>query len=329
MLMPKFLSLSFLGFALFCSTAPPLLPAQQPSPQKPKSSAAAASSASTTESALNLAETGHCKESLPALKRAMTSQIPPETRKKAGVLGIRCSLALDNRDAATEFVRALSKQFPQDPDVLFVVVHAYSDLSTRTAQDLARTAPDSIPAHKLNAEALEMQGKWDEAQHEYEVMIEKEPNTPGLHFLLGRLLLSRPDPDGKLTERAKQEFEKEIELDPKNAAAHYVLGELAGRSNNWDDAITQFSQAANLDSNFAEAYLGWGFALITSRRYQEAIAPLRVAERLTPDNPAVHYSLGTALVRTGQKEEAEKEFAIHKSLVATTPAPEGSEKPPQ
>jgi tetratricopeptide (TPR) repeat protein len=257
----------------------------------------------------------------------MTSQAPPETRKKAGVLGIRCSLSLDNRDAATEFVRALSKQFPQDPEVMFVVVHAYSDLSTRTAQDLARTAPDSIPAHKLNAEALEMQGKWDEAQHEYEIMIEKHPDTPGLHFLLGRLLLSRPDPDAKLTERAKQEFTKEIELDPKNAAAHYVLGELAGRSNNWDDAIAQFSQAANLDSNFAEAYLGWGFALITLKRYQEAIPPLRVAERLTPDNPAVHYSLGTALVRTGQKEEAEKEFAIHKSLVATTPAPEGAEKP--
>ncbi len=80
--------------------------------------------------------------------------------------------------------------------MLFVVVHAYSDLSTRTAQDLARTAPDSIPAHELNAEALEMQGNWDEAQHEYEVMIEKEPNTPGLHFLLGQPFFPDPIPIG-------------------------------------------------------------------------------------------------------------------------------------
>jgi len=329
MLTSKSLSLSALSIALLCSSAPASISAQQPSAQKPKRTSAASSSTQTIDNALTLAETGHCQESLAGLKRAMTSQVPPETRKKAGVLGIRCSLSLDNRDAAAEFIRALNKQFPQDPDVLFIVVHAYSDLSTRTAQDLARTAPDSIPAHKLNAEALEMQGKWDEAQHEYETMIEKEPNTPGLHFLLGRLLLSRPDPDGKLTERAKQEFQKEIELDPKNAAAHYVLGELAGRAENWDEAIAQFSEAAKLDSNFAEAYLGWGFALVTVKRYQEAIPPLRVAERLTPDNPAIHYSLGTALVRTGQKEEAEKEFAIHKQLTTTTPAPAGAEKPPQ
>ena len=61
--------------------------------------------------------------------------------------------------------------------MLFVVVHAYSDLSTRTAQDLGRTAPDSFAAHKLNAEALEMQGKWEPAQLEYEGIIQKDPNA--------------------------------------------------------------------------------------------------------------------------------------------------------
>jgi tetratricopeptide (TPR) repeat protein len=253
----------------------------------------------------------------------MNPQTSADLRKNAGVLGLRCSLALDNRDSAVDFIRLLTLQFPQEPDVLFIVVHAYSDLSTRTAEDLARTAPQSIPAHKLNAEALEMQGKWDEAQREYEAMIEKEPKMPGLHFLLGRSLLSRPDADAKSTERAKQEFQKEIEIDPKNAAAYYILGELAAKD--WDEAIKQFSEAAQLDSSFAEAYLGLGSTLVTLKRYQEAIEPLRIAERLTPGNPAVHYSLGTALLRTGQKAEAEKEFAVHRSL--TSPAPSGGEKP--
>ena len=35
-----------------------------------------------------------------------------------------------------------------------------------------------------------MQGKWEAAQLEYEGMIEKEPDAPGIHFLLGRVLLS-------------------------------------------------------------------------------------------------------------------------------------------
>jgi tetratricopeptide (TPR) repeat protein len=281
----------------------------------------------TTEKAIAMAQQGGCKEALPTLKRAMTGPDDSGVKKKAGVAGLRCSLTLDDRNSTLDFIRLLSQKFPKDPEILFILVHAYSDLSTRTAQQLGRDAPQSIPAHKLNAEAWEMQGKWDDAEREYENMIEKNPNTPGIHFLLGRLLLSRPDADAKFTERAKQEFQMEIEIDPKNAGAHYVLGELASKDGKWEEAVTQYSEAAKLDPAFAEAHLGWGFALVSLKRYQEAIPPLRVAERLTPDNPSVHYALATALGRSGQKEEAEKEFAIHRSLTATTPVPLGTSKP--
>lgn len=278
-----------------------------------------AGSGLSPDRAITLAEQGHCQETIPALKRTMAGQVAAETRKRAGIVGLRCSLTVDDRDSTVDFIRLLNKQFAGDPDVLFVLVHAYSDLSTRTAQDLGRTAPQSIPAHKLNAEALEMQGKWDPAELEYEGMIEKEPNAPGVHFLLGRLLLSRPDADAKASERAKQEFLKELEIDPQNAGANYILGELARRDENWDEAIARFSQAAKLDSNFAEAYLGWGLCLVAVKRYEEAIGPSRAAERLMPGNPAVHYALATALSRSGHKEEADKEFAIQRTLEASTP----------
>jgi tetratricopeptide (TPR) repeat protein len=280
----------------------------------------------STEKAFELAEQGHCQEAIPGLKRAMSVQTSVDTRKQAGVVGIRCSLALDNQDSTTEFIRLLTKQFPHDPDVLFIVVHAYSDLSSRTAQELARIAPQSLAAHKLNAEAYEMQGNWSEAQREYETMIAKEPNAPGIHFLLGRLLLSKPGADPDAMARAKQEFQKELAIDPNNAGAHYILGELARREDNCDEAIPQFSQAAKLDRTFADAYLGWGFCLVTLKRYEEAIPPLRAAERLTPGNPMVHYSLATALNLTGQKAEADKEFAIHRSLT-TAGTPRADDKP--
>jgi tetratricopeptide (TPR) repeat protein len=286
-----------------------------------------AGSGLSPDKALTLAEQGRCQESISALKRAMTGQVPAETRKRAGIAGLRCSLTLDDRDSTVDFIRMLNKQFARDPDVLFILVHAYSDLSTRTAQDLGRTAPQSIAAHKLNAEALEMQGRWEPAQLEYEGMIEKEPNAPGIHFLLGRLLLSRPDAGADAMERAKQEFLKELEVDPHNAGAQYVLGELARRDQRWDEAISRFSQAAKLDSNFAEAYLSWGVCLVTVKRYEDAIPPLRVAERLTPGNPAIHHALATALERSGHREEAEKEFAIHRTLDSATPMAPAPEKP--
>ena len=291
--------------------------------QQPKGPAAPRSSGLSPEKALSLAEQGRCQESLSGLKQAMNGQVPAPTRKQAGVLGVRCSLDLDDRGSALEFIHLLNKQFAQDPDVLFVIVHAYSDLSTRTAQDLGRTAPNSLAAHKLNAEALEQQGKWEPAELEYEGMIKTDPAAHGVHFLLGRLLLSRPDAGPDAPERAKQEFLKELQIDPSNAGAQYILGELARRDEKWDEAISRFSQATKLNPNFAEAYLGLGLSLVTVKKYEEAIPPLRTAERFMPGNPEVHHTLATALERSGHKEEAEKEFAIHRSLSSAR----GSERP--
>lgn len=295
--------------------------------QTPKTIPATGSdSALTDEKTMTLAEQGRCKEALPGLKRVMNSPGTAEARKKAGVLGLRCSLTIDSRDSALDFLRLLSHQFPQDPEILFILVHAYSDLSTRTAQDLGRTAPQSVPAHKLNAEALEMQGRWDEARREYEAMIEEEPDAPGIHYLLGRLLLSRPDADGKAAERAKREFQKELQIDPRNAGAEYILGEMARQESQWEEATAHFSRAAKLDANFGDAYMGLGFCLVTLKRYEEAIPPLQVAVRLQQGNPSAHYNLAVALSRTGKKEEAEREFAIQRQLTQNAPPGEAKKE---
>jgi tetratricopeptide (TPR) repeat protein len=297
----------------FCASA---LVAQEAKP----SPSAGSGAGITEEKAVALAEQGHCKEVLLSLKRILGGPGPAEGRKKAGIVGLRCAMNLDNTDAALDFLRLLNHQFPEDPEILFVLVHAYSDLSTRVAQNLASTAPQSLPAHKLNAEALESQGKWEEAQREYEDMIAKEPDAPSLHYLLGRLLLSRPQPDADSVQRAKDEFKKEIQIDPRNAGAEYVLGEMARQESQLEEAISHFSQAAKLDSSFGDAFMGWGFCLVTLKRYEEAIPPLRAAVRLQQGNPSAHYNLAVALSRTGQKEEADKEFAIHRRL-AQKPAP--------
>jgi tetratricopeptide (TPR) repeat protein len=165
-----------------------------------------------------------------------------------------------------------------------------------------------------------MQGKWEPAQLEYEGMIQKEPHARGIHFLLGRLLLSRPDAPPDAAERARQELLKELQIDPNNADAQYILGELARRDEKWDEAISRFSQAAKINPGFSAAYLGWGATLLNVKKYEEAISPLRSAERLAPGNPDIHHALATALERSGHKEEAAREFAIHRSLTSGQPA---------
>lgn len=317
------LTAAIIILSLGSSLLPSTLAAQGPKPVVSRKTSSAPSEAQ----AAALAKQGRCKEALPGLRRTLTSQAA-ESKKDTAVLGVRCSLNLDDRDSALDFLRFLGRQFPNDPDVLFIVVHAYSDLSTRTAQDLGRNAPESIAAHKLNAEALEVQGKWDEAEREYEAIIQKHPDTQGIHYLLGRLLLSRPDADSKFAARAKEEFLKELQLDPNNAGAEFILGEMAQQDSQWDEAISRFTRATKINATFGDAYMSLGFCLVTVKRFQDAIAPLRIAVRLQQGNPAAHYNLAVALSRTGNKEEAEKEFAIQRQLTQTsTPAAADPKQP--
>ena len=223
-------------------------------------------------------------------------------------------MTLGQPDAAADFLQILGREFPNDPEVLYVLVHAYSDLSTRAAQELAHVAPDSEQAHLLDAEALETQGKWDPAAAEYQKVLQKNPRAAGVHFRLGRLLLSKPNPGPDMAEQAKKEFQEELKIDPNNAGAEYVLGELAHQDQQLDDAVQHFSRAASLDPSFGDAFLGLGAALISLKKFSEAIAPLEAASKLEPANPAAHYNLGLAYSRVGRKPDADKEFAIHRQL---------------
>jgi len=161
-----------------------------------------------------------------------------------------------------------------------------------------------------------VQGKWDEAAKEYQAILALDPKQQGIHFRVARLLLSKPTIAPEDEEKAKGELERELEIDPTNAGAEFILGEIAKKALDWPQAVSRFARAAELDATFGDAFMEWGFALISAKEYEKAIAPLQAAARLQPGNPSAHYNLGMALSRTGRKEEAEKEFAIQKEIIA-------------
>jgi tetratricopeptide (TPR) repeat protein len=218
---------------------------------------------------------------------------------------------MDAVDEATATLRALNREFPGDPDVLFLSVHVYSELSLRAGRALMRTAPGSPQVHELNAEALESQGKWDDAAKEYRLVLDRFPEYQGIHFKLGRLLLTRPDQPVDF-DAARREFEAELKLNPHNAAAECVLGEISRQEAKWPDAIEHFSRATQLDASLFDAFLGHGRALLSAGRAAEAIPPLERAVQLQPQNPMAHLQLGNAYQQAGHKDDAAREFAALK-----------------
>ena len=278
------------------------------------SSKTAGMTSNAAEHAAALAESGGCSEALPSLAKAAAHLTDKELQKRVALDGVRCATLLKQSGLLLDFVRLLNQQFPHDPEVLYVSVHAYSDLSNRSAQELARTAPNSIPALEMDAEANEVQGKWDQAEKDYRKILEENPHYSGIHFRLARLILSKPNPAPDFQEQAKKELQQELEIDPANAGAEYILGELSRQAGAFPEAVEHFTKATKFDPNFADAYLGLGVSLLTEKKYTGAVPPLEMAVKLQPGNPAGHYNLATAYARTGRKEDAERELALQKEI---------------
>ena len=271
-------------------------------------------SSAGAEQALKLVESGHCAEALPSLKKATPHVTDQDLKLKARLATLKCAMTMDRRGDAMDVLQALGREFPKDADALYMSTHALSDLATRVAEDLARNAPNSYQAHELNAEALELQGRWDEAAKEYQGILQRNPDLPGIHFRIARLLLSKPNPGPTMAADAKKELDQELKINPNNPPAEYVLGELARQSQDWDQAVEHFSRAAKLDPSFGDAFLGMGTSLVAARKFADAIPPLESAVKLQPANPGAHYNLAMAYSRAGRKLDAGREFAIHRQL---------------
>lgn len=308
---------------LICCTLAVAAGAQVNAPAHSKTAPVGTSGA---EHAASLAESGHCAEALPSLTRTAPHITDKELQKRVGLDGVRCATLLEQRDSLLDLLRVLNQHFPHDPEVLYVTVHAYSDLSSNAARELAQTAPTSIPALEMDAEANEVQGKWDQAEKDYRKILDESPRYPGIHFRLARLLLSKPNPGPNFQDEAKKELQQELAIDPANAGAEYVLGELARQGQDFAEAVRHFTKATQLNPKFGDAYLGLGMSQLSQKNYAEAVAPLEAAVKLQPGNPAAHYGLATAYGRTGRKADAQREFALQQQAAERMGGP-GSQNP--
>ncbi|HEV2492530.1 MAG TPA: tetratricopeptide repeat protein [Terriglobia bacterium] len=262
---------------------------------------------------LSLAKSGQCREAVSYLTKDYTAVRDPQLKREMGTEAVRCTMASNETDKAVDVLRALDHDFPADPGILYLSSHVYSDLATRASERLLFTAPDSVEAHETNAEILELQGKLDDAAQEYRKILASNPQLPGMHYHLGRLLLSGPQ-DASTQAQAQQEFEEELKINPSDALSEYELGELARRARRWDDAIQHFAASAKFDPTLADALIGLGKSLLSAGRAPEAVTPLDRALSLEPDNLAAHYELSLAYRRLGRTENADREESAYQKL---------------
>ncbi len=185
-------------------------------------------------------------------------------------------------------------------------------------------------AHHNLGNALNDQGKLDEAIAEYREAIRLKPDDAEAHFNLGNALATR----GSST-RPSPNTATAIRLKPDDAEAHFNLGIALRDQGKLDEAIAEYREAIRLKPDDAEAHYNLGIVLCdvkgTARRggrriprgdpaqarlrrgphqprhrpggqgkLDEAIAEYREAIRLKPDDAEAHYNLGVALTDQGK-----------------------------
>jgi tetratricopeptide (TPR) repeat protein len=266
----------------------------------------------SAQKGVDLAMAGHCTEAMPLLDEAMRdSQIQVADKRPVSTAGVRCSMLLDRQNDAMSFLAWLQQNYPADPDVLFLAVHVFSDLSQRNAKALMKTAPESPLVIQLNAETFEQRGDIPKAIAEYRVLTARVPEQQGIHYRIGGLLMSQQTAPAAAA--ARKEFEEELRLNPRNASAEFYLGELSLQNDLSKEAIEHYQKAVDLYPGFAEAFARLGRVLLDSGQTAESIPPLEKATLLAPDDPATHQALGTAYQRAGRKADAAREFEKQKS----------------
>ncbi len=282
------------------------------------------SAAEATQRGIKLVEGGRCREALPLLKHALPAVSDKTQRYDGGMAEVRCAMALDDTQTAVDTLLMLERLVPNDPEVLYMAAHIFSDLGSRSGEQLQMRAPNSVQSRRLQAEALESQGKNAEAAEIYRKILADSPNTPDIHYRLGQIDLALAGDTGS-TDEARKEFEAETKVDPTNASAEFVLGELDRRAGNWDPAIRHFTRAAQLDEGFSEARLALGMTLTASGKYADALPPLEAYVKMEPEDPAGHYQLAMAYAHTGNQQGAAREMALQAQAARAKGATDNAE----
>ena len=160
-------------------------------------------------------------------------------------------------------------------------------------------SPESeVVQHVGRGACLSAANQYDQARHEYELVLQQAPHFPLVHFAYGRFLLEARDRPG-----AVEAFKQEIAEHPESvlarneiAAAEYKADSAAG--------IPYAQQAVTLEPQSPLPHYLLGLLLLDTGDSQAAIPHLELARKAFSSDARVYWSLGVAYARVGRSKDA-------------------------
>lgn len=147
--------------------------------------------------------------------------------------------------------------------------------------------------------ALEDQGRFQDALEQYESALRLTPALARAHLNRGNALLALGD-----AEAAAGAYATALALDPLYAAAHYNLGNANICLNRRQEALAAYRRALELKPDFADAHVALGALLEDLGQLADAAASYGRALQAEPAYAAVHGNLGNVLLGLRQTAAA-------------------------
>ncbi|MGA2403998.1 MAG: tetratricopeptide repeat protein, partial [Syntrophobacteraceae bacterium] len=144
----------------------------------------------------------------------------------------------------------------------------------------------------------------DEISRIYRRIVEtvQKSNPAEIKFLLEKAFRYR---DENRFEEAEEEFNAVIEQHPRNAEGHYIYGDFLMKREEFTKAIAQLDEACRLAANKNSRYLySLGLALARVNRNEAALEKLEMAERIDSADEAILRGISGLFSKMGDSTRA-------------------------
>lgn len=235
---------------------------------------------------------------------------------------------LGNHEAAQKSLSAAWDMGFQDPYTLYALIEEEHALGNKSSgmkhfQLFVDRFPESPWLHVLLGNAYLQKNKNDEARQEYLEALRRDPVLPSVNFLVGYLAYQ-----GEQYGIAADYFRKEVAVNPAYADASLFLGESLRQLGRAEDAIAPLRQALALDPRSALAYKTLGAVLTETGRLEDAAAILEQGEQIFPSDAAFPAQLSRIFARLDRKDDARREAERYRSMMGSkVPGPPKGNKP--
>ena len=213
----------------------------------------------------------------------------------------RCQLAEGRIGEAVEQLLHILANRTDDPETLYVLGKTYEGLASESAERLFRLNPRSSEARILRGESFERGPRYEfeKALAEFREAKNLNPNDPGIHHALGRVLYKL-----RRFDEAIPHLQAALSLNRSHTMANYLLGKIQLLQGERAAAIDSLLAAVHARPDLMAAQRDLARALVLEGRHEEGIQIYQALLESAPEDASLHALLAAAYRRAGRMEEA-------------------------